>query len=222
MAEGKHARQRLHPIDTDASANLLAARAGSVEALGRLFESVRGHLRLAALRDMPRRFRGHLGVSDVVQDAVATGHKQFHTFRGGSSAEFFGWMRAILSHTLIDTVRREAAARRFPTGPTLRLSAVGSGDDALADSPRSRPEPSVIRREDADLVSAALGALPADQRRVIWLRHWEGKSFREIGVDVGRTEDAARKLWCRAFERLEREVRRRAGVDPDRLLGKQD
>jgi len=222
MPEGKQSRQRLRPIDADTCANLVAARAGSVEALGGLFESVRGHLRLAALRDMPRRFRGHLGVSDVVQDAVATGHMQFHTFRGGSSAEFFGWMRAILSHTLIDTVRRETAARRFPPGPTLRLSAIGSGDDALADSPTSRPEPSVIGREDADLVSAALDALPADQRRVIWLRHWEGKSFREIGDDFGRSEDAARMLWCRAFERLEREVRRRAGDDPDRSHCKQD
>lgn len=222
MAAAKRSGERLDVVDADTGANLIAARGGSVEALGRLFESVRGHLRLAAVRGMPHRFRGRLGVSDVVQDAFVIGHRQFHAFRGGSRAEFFGWMRTILSHTLIDTVRRESAARRMAARPPQRLSAVGSNDDALADSPLGRPVPSAIRGEDADLIASALDSLPADQRRVIWLRHWKGLSFREIGIDVGRTEDATRMLWCRAFERLERDVRGRRGDSPDRALDKQD
>ncbi|MEI8369598.1 MAG: hypothetical protein WCJ31_14270 [Planctomycetia bacterium] len=48
---------------------LAAARIGSVEALGALFESMRGHLRLAARRELPRSIRGAVSASDLVQAA---------------------------------------------------------------------------------------------------------------------------------------------------------
>ena len=48
---------------------LAAARIGSVEALGALFESMRGHLRLAAMRELPRSIRGAVSASDLVQAA---------------------------------------------------------------------------------------------------------------------------------------------------------
>lgn len=199
-------------IDRDREENLLlsAARVGSVEALGRLFESMRGHLRLAAVRDLPRSIREAVSASDLVQDAMATAHVRFHSFRGASSAEFFAWMRTILSHTAIDRLRHEKAARRDRGAPGIPLDALGSRDGAIADDPLGRPEALAIREEDAHLVGEALASLPADLRRVLWLRHWEGKPFASIAAELDRTEMAIRKAWCRGLERLEQAIRERA------------
>lgn len=183
---------------------LAAARGGCPVALGTLFESSRQHLLIAARRELPRRFRGQLGASDMVQDAVAEGHRSFHTFRGGSAADFVAWMRALLNHSMIDTFRRCGAAKRMPKGMQQRLSALDSGDDVLAYRSADLPDSHAIRREEAGAVHAALKTLAPDHRRVLWLRHWEGRSFAEIGGEMGRSADAARKLWCRAFEQFER------------------
>lgn len=194
----------IHPSSHREGVDLVhAARGGCAEALGELFESARVHLLIAARRELPRRFRGQLGASDMVQDAVAEGHLQFHTFRGGSAAEFIAWMRSVLDHSMIDTFRRESARKRAPTGGTQRLSRIDSGDEMLAAPGGERPEACAIRGEERELVNAALESLSADHRRVLWLRHWEGKAFAEIGVEMGRSAEAARKIWGRAFEQFE-------------------
>lgn len=180
-----------------------AARGGCAQALGSLLESARTHLLITARRELPSRLRGQLAASDLVQDAVADGHRDFHAFRGGSAAEFIAWMRAVLRGSMIDTLRRHGRAKRRPAGILHRLSAVDSGVSALTEPVEDRPEKIAIRGEDAGLVQAALDTLAAHHRRVLWLRHWEGRSFAEIGTEMGRSADAARKLWCRAFEELE-------------------
>ena len=191
---------------------LIAAREGRIDALGQLFESVRGHLLLAARRTLPRRLQAHLGASDLVQDAVAAGHRQFHAFRGGSPAESFGWMRSILRTTVLDSVRRHNAACRRPMGREMDVANLGSHDDALADADEDRPDVLAIRAEDARAVTEAMQTLPTDQRRAMWLRHWEGMTFPEIGATMGRSDEAARKLWCRGFERVREAL---GGTDED-------
>ena len=44
--------------------------------------------------------------------------------------------------------------------------------------------------------------MPEDYRRAVTLRFQEGLSFEEIGRQMGRSAEAARKLWSRAMERL--------------------
>jgi len=131
---------------------LAAARVGSVEALSTLFESMRGHLRLAAVRQLPRSIREAVSASDLVQEAMATAHVQFQSFRGASPAEFFGWMRTILAHAAIDRLRHEKAARRDPGLPRISIDMIGSSDRAMADEAHERPEWLAIRSEDARLV----------------------------------------------------------------------
>ncbi len=58
------------------------------------------------------------------------------------------------------------------------------------------------RREDEERLEAALAQLPEEQRRVIHLRHRDRKSFAEVAAILGRSEDAAQKLWARAIQKL--------------------
>ena len=52
-----------------------------------------------------------------------------------------------------------------------------------------------------------MARLPPDYRDVLYLRYWEGLSFVQIAGRIGRSADAVRKLWYRAIERLQAELR---------------
>lgn len=52
------------------------------------------------------------------------------------------------------------------------------------------------------VLDEAVGSLPVDDRDVLLLRFFEGKSHRDIGTTIGVTEEAARKRIDRALEKL--------------------
>ena len=62
------------------------------------------------------------------------------------------------------------------------------------------------RLRQARALQDALAQLPDDYRQVITLRHQEQRSFEEIGILLGRSSEAVRKLWSRAIERLKQEL----------------
>ena len=64
------------------------------------------------------------------------------------------------------------------------------------------PGSAVSFDEQVGAMRAALDAMPEDYRQAIMLRNWERLSFAEIGQQLGRSEEAARKLWTRAVLRL--------------------
>jgi RNA polymerase sigma factor (sigma-70 family) len=67
-----------------------------------------------------------------------------------------------------------------------------------------------VARERAEAVRQALQRLPEDYRRVLLWHYQEQRSFDEIGGLLGRTPNAARKLFARALERFQEEM----GAEP--------
>ena len=51
-----------------------------------------------------------------------------------------------------------------------------------------------------------MGRLPEDYRAILRLRYDDGLSFDDIAARMGRTPEAARKLWARAVARLQQEM----------------
>jgi RNA polymerase sigma-70 factor (ECF subfamily) len=62
-----------------------------------------------------------------------------------------------------------------------------------------------VEREQAQALRQALERLPDDCRQVLVYRYLEGHTFEVIGQRLGRSSEAARKLWARAMERLRQE-----------------
>lgn len=164
-------------------------------------EDCRRFLLSVANAEMP----GHLvpkgGASDLVQESLIAAYECRDRFRGRTLGDLRAWLRGILLHELADFRRRYATGRRDVT----REEAVGPG--AAADRPD--PVEHLIRAERTATVTAAIDQLPADAREVVLLRLEQRLGFREIGDRTGRTEEAARKVFVRAVDRL-----RRAAPDP--------
>lgn len=182
---------------------LAAARGGSVEALGRLFEAARLQLLAVARRDIPLRLRGKCGPSDIVQQTALDAHRGIVDFDGDSPTEFYAWLREILRTNIVDSVRhyertrKREVAREVSLDDPERMPSAGEITPILR-----RPDDSAVRREEMLAVERALDELTPDRRTAVWMRHWEGRSFAEIGDRLGSSEEAARKLWYRGIRQL--------------------
>jgi RNA polymerase sigma-70 factor (ECF subfamily) len=110
-----------------------------------------------------------------------------------------GWLRRILLNQIQD------ARRGFDTQKRqLDREAIDQASDVPlinAGQPET-PSSLAVEAEQRKALENALARLPDEYRQVVVLRNWERRSFAEIGALLGRSDDAARKLWARAIEKL--------------------
>lgn len=85
-------------------------------------------------------------------------------------------------------------------------------DSVLLLDPRKRtattPGGRAVRNEEEAWLRLALDLVDPDDRDVIVMREWAGKSFAEIGTQLGIGENAARMRFQRALGRLADQVER--------------
>ena len=102
---------------------------------------------------------------------------------------FAAWLFRIAANSIADHSRR--LATEFP------VSAVTNVPDPAASS-----ELDLEQVERIASLFKLVNKLPADQRKVIFLRFSEEKSIREIASELGRTEGAVKQLQFRGLENL--------------------
>ncbi|RMH01601.1 MAG: RNA polymerase sigma factor [Planctomycetota bacterium] len=172
---------------------LAAALRGSREAFGEL-----------ALLHQPRALAVATGIlgnrteaQDLVQESCLKAWQALDTFVPGRP--FFPWYYRILRNACIQQLRRRKVRR------SRSLQARDQDDEPLpepADPQAPAPEEIVARDERSRLVGDALARLPAGDREILLLKHFDGLSYREIadalGIPVGtvmsRISTARRRL----------------------------
>lgn len=186
---------------------LRQARDGHNDALGQLLELLRPYLLSVAAAQLGGDMRGKAGVSDVVQETFVRAQQGFHGFHGQTRQELLAWLRTILLNNIVSVQRRYTADKRDVNREvSLNRSHATAAGAGLLKSGGASPSSLCARNEEAVTVLRALAVLPEDYRQVLQLRDWEGMSWEQIGDQIGRTPEAARKLWARALDRLRREL----------------
>lgn len=186
-----------------------AARSGDGAAWGNLLDHYRPYLTLLADIQIGRRLRGKADPGDLVQETLLQAHQDFPAFRGTTEDQFTAWLREILACRLARLMRHYLGTQKRDVKLERDLCTEFDQssrrlDECLA-SPGSSPSAGAARREQAVRLAAALAQLTPEHREVLILRHVEALSFPEVGDRMGRSADAATKLWARAVRRL-REV----------------
>lgn len=140
---------------------------------------------------------GRFDASDIVQDCAVKVFRKAENLKADSDGQFRAWLAEIAKNGTIDALRRsrQQAAREVP------LPQTPSGTIQW-EAPTSSPSQQAIRQEEHDKRLAAIARLPADYQMVKQLRD-EQMSFKEIAERMGRSVEAARKLYQRAIKRLE-------------------
>jgi RNA polymerase sigma-70 factor (ECF subfamily) len=134
------------------------------------------------------RVHSRVDAEDIAQEAFLSAAEALKRSAAGAPPLSLGWLYTVARRRLIDEARR----RRVETVP-LELAR-----DARA-------------REDeygglvADALQAALTRLTRMHRSVVVLRLIEGRSFAEIGAQLGASEEACRVRFMRGLEQLRAE-----------------
>jgi RNA polymerase sigma-70 factor (ECF subfamily) len=187
---------------------LAAARSGSAEAMGRVLETCRGYLLTIAAQELDPQLQAKGGASDLVQETLLHALRGFGRFDGDTEAELLAWLRRLLLNNLTDFTRLYRATGKRQVAREVGLAADSSSSPGAPEPAAdvSSPSGQAVEREQAQAVEEAMRRLPEDYRQVLLLRYQDERSFEEIGRLMGRTANAARKLWLRAVERLQHEL----------------
>src|SRR5688500_14067728 len=157
------------------SAQLLEqAKAGSPEALNRLYERVAGRLLGYIRLRLGRDLRARLESRDILQATLIKSLQHLGDLRGHETRSLMAWLARIADHEIRDCAdyhhrHRRDAARELPLDDDAPLPAVTR-------SALSR----VILDEEARRLEDALESLAPEHREVILLRKFEELSFPEI------------------------------------------
>jgi RNA polymerase sigma-70 factor (ECF subfamily) len=185
---------------------IAAARHGEPESLGKALESFRGYLLSVARGSMEPDLLVKGGASDLVQETFLDAYRDFGRFEGGDAKDLCVWLRGILMHRVANFRRRYRETEKRRIDREVSLTRPGDAEGAATSEGDASPSQEIERLERSRAVLDALGRLPERHRVVILLRHEERLTFGEIGLRLGISEEAARKRWGRAVERVREEL----------------
>jgi RNA polymerase sigma-70 factor (ECF subfamily) len=196
------------PPPGDVEQLLVAARAGSREALGEALQAYRAYLLLIAQQELDPELRAKGGASDLVQETFIDAQRLLGTFTGTTEQPWAAWLRQLLLNNLADFVRRYRSTDKRRVSREVGQPAGDSEAERAGEATTDTPSPSVtaMAAEQSAALERALDRLPEDYREVLLLRYQGDQSFEEIGRRLGRSANAARKLWLRALRKLEQEL----------------
>jgi RNA polymerase sigma-70 factor (ECF subfamily) len=186
VLESKTDRDR--DVDPLADRELLAGvRERRPEALERFFDAAFPFVFSVAMRLA----RDRNDAEDVTQDALHRIHRTADRLDPDRSSR--PWLAVITANVFRDRLRRLGRRRETGAEPaTLARVAVT----------RERPEERLERREEAERLERAIGALDEKLRSVLVLRAQSDCSYEEIAEALGIRPAAARKRYSRAIARV--------------------
>ena len=182
-----------------------AAHDGSRSALGRLLEACRPYLLLIANEELSPELITKAGASDLVQESFLDAQRDFEGFRGKSEAELRAWLRRILLNNIANFSRlfRDTDKRQLDREVAQNDMAIEKELLEALHNHGQSPSSEVAARERDAALGWSMTKLPELHRQVIRWRNYERCTFEEIGGRLGRSAEAARKLWARAVEQLQ-------------------
>lgn len=136
--------------------------------------------------------RDRVEAEDVLQETYLKIWTQCAQFDADKGRPIY-WLSGIAHHAAIDSLRRCAARP-----DRLTFSTPFGEDDPYQGLPSTDPQPleRLLQAASADAVQRRLAALPNDQRESLTLAFFDGLSYPQIAVRMGRTPSAV-KSWMR-------------------------
>lgn len=166
----------------------------------------RSFLRLLAYAEIVPSLRKKIEPSDIVQQTLLEAHETRDKFQGESDPEMAQWLRRILQHNIIDSVRalqsqKRDISREQPLVNAREFDQTSLRLDRLL-ATYSSPSQKAIHSEQLLQLSEAIFQLPEDQREAIIQHHLKGRKLAQISADWGRSQPSIAGLLQRGLRKL--------------------
>ncbi len=186
------------PTDAELLRDFAASR--DPEAFAGLVERHSGMVLGAAARRIPDRAEAE----DVLQEVFVLLAEKAASLKPDHLGP---WLHRVTVNVCRNHARRARVRRDILLHVQAQKNGLWAAEDHAPDWESARP-----------LLDEAIDALPGGHRRVIVMRFFERRRWRDIGLALGKSEDAARVLCSRAVERLGEMLRRKGVVLPLTIL----
>lgn len=196
-------------LDNETQSLIVSAKLGNEEALNKLFARYQSRiLRIVRLRlSSTLRPKLKLQSMDIVQEVFLYALQHLKDFEPKSQGHFLNWLGKKVEHYICDRLDYVSTNKRGAPGGEISMDQEAPGEETtvmpleIADD-GTTPSQFAVKQEREQLIDSLLGVLDQEQRELIIHRDLEEMTFTEIGELLGKTEDAVRKQYCRAFQKL--------------------
>jgi RNA polymerase sigma-70 factor (subfamily 1) len=168
-------------------------------------DELRKYLHVVAQALINPRWEPRFDASDVVQETMVKAYEDASKFRGSTRSQLEAWLRAILTHTLINMTNKACAKNRdvrkeHPLTALVEETSArferGLHDQALS------PEEQAEQDERSRHLILAISELPNRQREAIILRYYQGWPIEQIATHLKLSYQATASVIHRGLEKL--------------------
>jgi len=188
-------------------------RDGDEDAFRALVEVHVKALEAGLARRIPGALRRRVAVSDVVQEGLLVAFRRRADFEDRGPDGFRRWLGGIVDLKLHEAIRHHGGASKRSAAREVTRSARAATEHAVGRTPS--PSAAAASAETSDHVRAAMASLPEDHRTILTLALIDGLSLGDAAERMGRSREAAKKLYGRAMVGLRAALAARAGSDRD-------
>ncbi|MEL7498786.1 MAG: sigma-70 family RNA polymerase sigma factor [Planctomycetota bacterium] len=182
-------------------------KAGDADARAEMMRFLQEVVENQANRQHDRSLRHKAGASDIVQQSFVQIIENFDKFRGKSEGELRAWVKTIVANEMNRIRRQFRTAKRDYTQETAIEPKSSTAPGLVPTDRHMTPSSEAIQAERKQIFNEILDQLSPEHAEVIRLRSLDRLPFEEIGKRMGRSENAASKLWVRAMMGFEEKLR---------------
>jgi RNA polymerase sigma-70 factor (ECF subfamily) len=186
-----------------ADADLVRAwRAGDATAFRALLDRHEPALRTWLDRNLPGSLRRRVSSDDLLQEAYLVAVRRGPEFEDRGEGSFRAWLRRIAELKLREAIDHHLGAAK--RGGDREVTRGARPDTAQFAAGGPTPSELAIAGELRDAVRRATERLRPDDREIVRLVQVDGLTIEQCAARLGRTSEAARKLYSRALARFAR------------------
>jgi len=200
------------PTDSDDSALIRRFREGDESAFRVLLDRYGGLISARIDRRLPGHLRRKVSVADVMQESLMAAFDGRDSLRDSTESAFRAWLLTIAENKAVAAIRRfEVAEKRSSRREVTRAR---RPDTAAHAAHQPTPSQIAVGAEMQALAQSALKRLAPDYREMLRLTRYEHLTVADAGARMGRSKEAAKKLYARALARFHQEYERLGGDAP--------
>jgi RNA polymerase sigma-70 factor (ECF subfamily) len=175
---------------------------GQISGLEQVLEDHKARLLAMVQRRMDPALSARVGAEDILQQAFLLAMKRWSSYQEQPDITAYAWLYRLVLDCLIEAWRTNNRVRRQVSRdmPWPAESAVQLGLGLVASG--TSPSRAYRRKEIQQDIQQALNALRPADREILWMRHFDQLSFKEIAQVLEITQTAANVRYVRALEKL--------------------
>ena len=160
---------------------------------------------------IPNDLKSRVEPQDILNDTYFEAYRRIGEFTAIDDQSVFRWLATIARHQLINTVKAQRCQKRGGRSRQIDTAAVGEDGQLiellhdLAIYERT-PSRSAMRHELRIALETSISRLEAPLRQALRLRHLSGLPFKDVAVQMSRTERAVQQLCTRAMRQLRHDL----------------